>query len=160
MGGGGGGGGVDPSGPRPITTVMPRQNCRHFVDDILKCIFANENIWILIKISLKFVTKFQINNNATISKTLKCFSSRLAVVFAQSIEVRFYVENEDVVGAGPTGDAHTPSECLTILLPIKVWLISEVWRYVMLHAISCCIWPWFIESLVQQTFYRIMKATP
>ena len=33
---------------------------------------------------------------------LKCFSSRVAVVFAQSIEARCYVENEDVVGAAPT----------------------------------------------------------
>ena len=38
---------------------------------------------------------------------LKCFSSRLAVVFAQSIDTRFYmyVENEDAVGATRTGDA-------------------------------------------------------
>ena len=28
--------------------------------------------------------------------TLKCFSSCLAVVFAQSIEARYYVENEDM----------------------------------------------------------------
>ena len=41
---------------------------------------------------------------------LKYFSSRFAVVFAQSIEARCYVENEDVVGAAPTGDAPTTSE--------------------------------------------------
>ena len=34
---------------------------------------------------------------------LQCLSSRLSVVFAQSIEARCYVENEDVVGAAPTG---------------------------------------------------------
>ena len=27
-------------------------------DDIFKCIFLNENVWILIKISQKFVPKF------------------------------------------------------------------------------------------------------
>ena len=32
---------------------------------------------------------------------LKCFSSRLAVVFAQSIEDRYWVEHGDVVGAAP-----------------------------------------------------------
>ena len=32
---------------------------------------------------------------------LKCFSSRLARVFVWSIEARYYVENEDVVGAAP-----------------------------------------------------------
>ena len=31
-------------------------------DDILKSIFLNENIWISIKISLKFVRKSQIDN--------------------------------------------------------------------------------------------------
>ena len=33
-----------------------------FPDDIFKCIFLNENVLILIKISLKFVPKGQINN--------------------------------------------------------------------------------------------------
>ena len=33
-----------------------------FSDDIFKCIFLNENVFILIKISLKFVPKGQINN--------------------------------------------------------------------------------------------------
>ena len=41
---------------------------------------------------------------------LNSFSSRLAFVFAQSIEARCKVENEDVVGAAPTGDAPTTSE--------------------------------------------------
>ena len=39
-----------------------RQNGRHFPDDIFKCIFLNENIEILIMISLKFVPKSPINN--------------------------------------------------------------------------------------------------
>ena len=38
------------------------------------------------------------------------------------------VENEDVVGAAPTGDAPTTSELSTMLLPTKVRLISEVLR--------------------------------
>ena len=38
-----------------------RQNGRHFAD-IFKWIFLNENIWILIKISLNFVPKGRINN--------------------------------------------------------------------------------------------------
>ena len=50
----------------------------------------------------------------------------LAVVFAQSIEARCQVENEDVVGAAPTGDAPTTSALSTILLPTKVRLILEV----------------------------------
>ena len=45
-----------------FNTMRPRQNGRHFADDIFKCIFLNENIWILIKISLKFVPQRPINN--------------------------------------------------------------------------------------------------
>ena len=40
-----------------INTLRPRQNEQHFADDIFKRIFFNENVWILIKISLKFVHK-------------------------------------------------------------------------------------------------------
>ena len=46
----------------------------------------------------------------TKSQNFKLFSSPLAVVFAQSIEARCWVENEDIVGAAPTGDAATRSE--------------------------------------------------
>ena len=45
-----------------LNTLRPRQNGRHFPDDIFKCIFLNENIWISIKIPLKFVPKGPINN--------------------------------------------------------------------------------------------------
>ena len=45
-----------------INTLRPRQNGRHFADDVFKCIFLNENVWISIKISLKFVPKGPINN--------------------------------------------------------------------------------------------------
>ena len=38
-----------------LNSLRPRQNGRHFAEDIFKCIFSNENVWIPIKISLKFV---------------------------------------------------------------------------------------------------------
>ena len=46
----------------PFNTLRPRQNGRHFPDDIFKCIFLNENILNPIKSSLKFVPKGSINN--------------------------------------------------------------------------------------------------
>ena len=52
---------------------------------------------------------------------LKCISSPLTVVCAQSIETSCLVENEDVVGAVPTGDAPTTSEWSIIVLPYKVF---------------------------------------
>ena len=43
-------------------TLRPRQNGRHFPDDSFKWIFLNENVWISIEVSLKFVPKGPINN--------------------------------------------------------------------------------------------------
>ena len=50
------------SWPKCVNTLRPRQNGRHFADDICKCIFLNENVRIPIKSSLKFVPKGPINN--------------------------------------------------------------------------------------------------
>ena len=44
-----------------FNTLRPRQNGRHFPDDIFRYIFLNENVWIPIEISLKFVPKGPIN---------------------------------------------------------------------------------------------------
>ena len=45
-----------------LNTLRPRQIGRHFADNILKCIFLNENVWIPIEISLKFVLKGPTDN--------------------------------------------------------------------------------------------------
>ena len=49
-----------------VNSLRPRQNRRHFADAIFKCTFLNENVWILIKISLKFVPKGPINNTPSL----------------------------------------------------------------------------------------------
>ena len=83
----------------------------------------------------RLVSRIQNQNYRQISNirrtkipNFKRFSSRPAFVFAQSIEARYYVYNEDVVGAAPTGDAPTTSEW-SILLPTRVRLILEVLQY-------------------------------
>ena len=45
-----------------LNTLRPRQDGRLFPDEIFKSIFFNENVQILIKISLTFVPKAPINN--------------------------------------------------------------------------------------------------
>ena len=45
-----------------LNTLRLRQNGCHLADAIFKCIFLNENVWISVKISLKFFPKVQINN--------------------------------------------------------------------------------------------------
>ena len=55
-----------------ISTLRPRQHGRHFPDDIFKWIFRNENVWILLKISLKFAPKGWINNIPALVQLMAC----------------------------------------------------------------------------------------
>ena len=48
--------------PYVINTLRLWQNGHHFPDDIFKWIFLNENVWISINVSLKFVPGDPINN--------------------------------------------------------------------------------------------------
>ena len=45
-----------------FNTLRPKQNGRHFADDVFKYVFLNENIWISINISLKFFSNGPVNN--------------------------------------------------------------------------------------------------
>ena len=47
---------------QPINSLRPRRSGRNNADDIFKCIFLKENVWIPTIISLKFVPKGSINN--------------------------------------------------------------------------------------------------
>ena len=74
-----------------VKTLRPRQNGRHFPDDIFKWIFFNENVWISINISLKFVPRGPINNMPTLVQVMawrrpgdKPLSEPMMVRFFQS----------------------------------------------------------------------------
>ena len=45
-----------------VNTLRPRQDGRQFPDDIFRCIFVNDKFYILIKMSLKFVSTGPNNN--------------------------------------------------------------------------------------------------
>ena len=49
-----------------VITLRLRQNWRHFADNIFKCIFLNENVWISLNISLKCVPNVWISNTAAL----------------------------------------------------------------------------------------------
>ena len=49
-----------------INILRPGQDGCHFADDIFKCIFLNGNVRIVLKISLKSVSNYQINNIPTL----------------------------------------------------------------------------------------------
>ena len=53
-----------------IKKLRPRQNGRHYPDDMFKCIFLNDKVQIPIKISLKFVSKSSVNNIPSFVQTM------------------------------------------------------------------------------------------
>ena len=53
-----------------FNNLRPRQNGRHIAYNIFKCILLNENFWIPIKISLKFVPQGPINNIPALVKIM------------------------------------------------------------------------------------------
>ena len=48
---------------KPVNSSLLGQNGCQLADNIFKCNFVNEKVYILIKISLKFVPKSLIDNN-------------------------------------------------------------------------------------------------
>ena len=74
-----------------FNTLRPRRNEQHFADDIFKRIFFNENVWISIKISVKFVPKGPINNITALVQTMawrrsgdKPLSEPMMVIFTDA----------------------------------------------------------------------------
>ena len=82
-----------------------------------------------------------LNNNK------KKFSSRLAVFFAQSIEARCWVENEDESGAAPTGDAPATAEWPKIIAHygasyIRDFTVIDVCIIIYPKYLLCLIYIW------------------
>ena len=59
----------------PINTLRSKQNGHHLADNILKCIFWNETLGILIKISLKFVLKDSIDSKSPLVQWMAWYLS-------------------------------------------------------------------------------------
>ena len=53
-----------------INTSLPGQFGGKVADDIFTCIFFNENVWISIEISLKFVPKGPIDNKSALVQVM------------------------------------------------------------------------------------------
>ena len=53
-----------------FNTLTPRQNGRHFSNDIFKRILFDETIWISVKMWLKLVSEGQINNTLALVQTM------------------------------------------------------------------------------------------
>ena len=77
--------------PKSVNTLRPRQNSRRISDNIFKCIFLNENIWISNDIYLKFVSEGPTDNNTALVQIMdwhrisnKLSSESMMVYFGDS----------------------------------------------------------------------------
>ena len=78
--------------------------------------------------SVSWVKHYRKISNIRRTKSEKLSDCRLVLQLPLANPLKPGVENEDVVGAAPTGDAPTTSEWSTISLPTQVCLILEGWR--------------------------------
>ena len=121
-------------------TLRLRQNGQHFTDDILKWIFLNENVWISIEISLKFVSWGLISNTPALVQIMawcwpcdKPLSERMMV----SLPVSFYLNRFN------TG-LYNSFQCL--LFPSPHLTPARA-----VHPLMPC-WPWYNVIWMYNTF--------
>ena len=82
-----------PDSDEHFNSSPPGQNGRLFADDIFECIFVNGSLYILVKISLKFVLKDLIDNNPALGLDNGLASNRRQAIIwtnANPIHWRMY----------------------------------------------------------------------
>ena len=101
-----------------INTLWPRQNGRHFAQDIFKCIFLSENVWIPINISLKFVPKGQINDAPSL------------------VQIMAWRRPGDKPLSEPVMVSLPTHICVTRLQWVNIWLFTELLQHISLWLIA------------------------
>ena len=124
-----------------LNSLRPRQNGRHFADDIFNRISLNENVWTPIKISLKLVPMGPIDNiPALVQIVAWCrpgdkplseprmvsLATHICVTRPQWVKSLFYIALDEVSGLAPTWHR--------TLVHIKTAL------YMILYYTWCVIW--------------------
>ena len=114
-----------------VNTLRPRQNGRHFPDNILKWIFFCENVWIKVEISLKFVPKGHINNIPALVQIIawrRPGNKPLSEPMMVSLLTHICVTQPEWVNSLWPSDAMTPSHYQKQCYPISVifWLSPRV----------------------------------
>ena len=98
-----------------FNTLNPRQNGRHFLDNIFKCIFINEGILILTKISLKFVPKGPINNLPALVQIMAWCQPEdeplSEPMMAHLLMHMFITQPQCVVTSSQTNELNHPAQC-------------------------------------------------
>ena len=113
----------------------PRQNGHRFLDDTCKCIFLNDNVWISIIISMKFVFKGPTNN------------------IPELIQIMAWCRQ----GGKPLSESMTVSLMMHICTTRPQWVdvrqVSEQQSF----GNTCQIWTWCVKMVNVDNAYNIFK---
>ena len=117
-----------------LNTLRLRQNGQHFPDNIFKCIFLNENVLILLKISLMFVPKARINNIPAFVQITACWllgTKPLSEPMIVSLLTNIYVTRPQWVDVSwglithPFGANELNFRCICFIF-ITLWCLGAV----------------------------------
>ena len=140
-------------------SLRPRLNRRPFTDDIFKCIFLNENEWILPRISLKFVPKVWINNISALVQIMawrrpgdKPLSEPLMVILSTHI----YITRPQWVKAEIYRNTHW------LQVPIlstfnQHQILQDYWMGTLRHPLCCFIY-WDLNEMAKISQNTISKC--
>ena len=111
-----------------VYSSLPGQNGCYFADDIFKCIFFNENVWIAIRISLKFVTKGPIHNIPALVQITACHrpgDKPLSEPMMVRLPTHICVTRPQCVNG--CNVIYVYDSCNTIVILGSAWLLLMTW---------------------------------
>ena len=114
-----------------INKLRPRQDGRHFADDIFTCNFFNENCCILIKFLLKYVRKGPIDNNAALVQIMawrRSGDKPLSEPMMVCSPTHICVSRPQWVNAINRSHERTPKINVTINLYVTYWSVNAMKR--------------------------------
>ena len=112
-----------------VKSLRLRQNGRHFLDDIFKCIFLNENVWIVPKISLNFIPEVRINNIQAFSNNGLALTRWQAIIW--------------------TNDGWFTDTCMCHSASMSYWPLGEqdvIWKC----SFQSCFTDWYLHMYLGQ----------
>ena len=115
-----------------MNTLWPKQNGQHFTDDIFKCISFNENVWISIKVSLKFVPKGPIKNIPALVQIMpwRCPRDKpLSEPMMVGLPTHIYITPPQWVNTLWPGDAIWHQRSWSTLVQVMAWCLTAPSHY-------------------------------
>ena len=127
-----------------VNPSTPKQDGRHFSDDIFKCIFLNGNGWIVINISLMFVPKSSTDNVPALVQIMAWRRPGWAIVDHYCVRQSVFTDAHCILW-----NMHTVLVSLCLIYFTFAACVIQIWRghirtIPLLHmeyaSGECCVW--------------------